>query len=85
MRRLLAIITILIISFSLSSCGDPKPDEAIDKYLKAAQGFDIETMAAAIAPSNKEDVEETSSGAPSLSTDLFTQYRDAFSDLVEEL
>lgn len=59
MRRLLAIITILILSFSLSSCGDPKPDEAIDKYLKAAQGFDIETMAAAIAPSNKEDVEET--------------------------
>jgi len=64
----------MVMLFSLVGCGPAKPEDTVEKYLTAAQKFDVEAMATNIAPSNTEDIDETTDITKEQEQDDYTKY-----------
>jgi hypothetical protein len=62
LRRILVLPFVLLLAFSISSCGVTKtPDDTVNNFLSAAQAFDFETMSTYMNPANIDELEEFTS------------------------
>lgn len=74
MKKLFAMIVTTVMMLSLAACGSSTPEATVDQYFAAAQKLDVESMVATIAPSNTENVEETTDMLNGEDQDDYTQY-----------
>ena len=55
MKKVLSIVLVLVMVFSLAACGGPKPEDTVKSFCESMKAFDFEGMNAVLADKLSED------------------------------